>query len=86
MAYKQAMDYVDHMCDARILGYYRYHPGVLLLALLSLARQPWIKLKYFSKRVLGRNPITGKAFKKMKVCSPGPDVPGSIVTHIFPLI
>ncbi|MBP1775901.1 MAG: hypothetical protein H6Q86_1907 [candidate division NC10 bacterium] len=66
MAFKQALDYVDHMCDARILRYYRYHPGVLLLALLSLARRPWIELRYSFKRVLGRNPITGKAFKKMK--------------------
>jgi glycosyltransferase involved in cell wall biosynthesis len=66
MAYKQALDYVDHICDFRILRYYRFHPGVLLLAMLSLVRRPWIESRYFFKRVLGRNPITGKPFKKMK--------------------
>lgn len=66
MALKQAMDYVDHICDVRIARYYHYHSGVLLLMALSLLRRPWIKLRYFFKRIVGRNPITGKSFKKMR--------------------
>jgi hypothetical protein len=65
MAFKQAIDYVDHICDIRIVRYYHYHPGVLLLMVLSFLRRPWIKLRYFFKRTVGRNPITGKPFKKM---------------------
>ncbi|HSV92820.1 MAG TPA: glycosyltransferase family 2 protein [Desulfobacterales bacterium] len=66
MAYRQALDYVDHMRDARILRYYGYDPGVLLLAALSLLRWPFIRLRYLFKRALGRNPLTGKPFKKMQ--------------------
>ena len=42
MALKQAMDYVDHICDVRIARYCHYHSGVLLLMALSLLRRPWI--------------------------------------------
>jgi len=64
MAFKQALDYVDHICDFKIAGYYRYHPGFLLLMLLSVLRRPWIELRYFIKRRIGQHPITGKRFKK----------------------
>lgn len=66
MAHRQAMDYLDYMRDARILSYYGHAPGVLLLAVLSLLRWPFIRLRYLFKRALGRNLLTGKPFKKLK--------------------
>ncbi len=66
MALKQAIEYVDDICDFKIAAYYRYHPVFLMLVILSVLRRPWIELRYFIKRMIGRNPITGKAFKKMK--------------------
>jgi hypothetical protein len=64
MAFKQALDYVDHICDIRIVRYYHYHLGILILVGLSLLRWPWIKMRYFFKRTIGWNPLTGKPFKK----------------------
>ena len=66
MAYKQALDYVDHICDRRIADYYRYHPEILLLMMISIVRRPWTELRYFIKRKIGRNPFTGKPFKKVR--------------------
>lgn len=66
MAFKQALDYVDHICDMRIAKYYGYHFGFLALMILSLLRRPWIKLRYLFKRKMGRNPFTGKRFKKVR--------------------
>jgi len=66
MAFKQALDYVDHICDMRIAQYYSYHIGFLSLVILSLLRKPWIKLRYYFKRKMGKNPLTGKRFKKVR--------------------
>jgi hypothetical protein len=66
MAFKQAIDYVDFICDFKIAAYYHYHPMFLLLVMLSVLRRPWIELSYLIKRRLGRNPITGKVFKKVR--------------------
>jgi glycosyltransferase involved in cell wall biosynthesis len=66
MAFNQAMEYVDHICDVRVARYYHYNPRVLFLMGLGLLKRPWIRLRYFFKRTVGRNPITGKPFKKMQ--------------------
>ena len=64
MAFKQALDYVDHICDIRIVRYYHYHLGILTLVALSLLRRPWIKMDIFSSVPWGGT--TGRPFKKMK--------------------
>ncbi len=66
MAFKQAFDYVDYILDPKIAAYYRYHPLFLLLAMVCVARRPWIGLRAFIKKTLGRNPLTGRAFKKVQ--------------------
>jgi glycosyltransferase involved in cell wall biosynthesis len=64
MAFRQALDYVDHICDRRIARYYRYQPEILLLIMVAFLKRPWTELRYYFKRKIGRNPFTGKPFKK----------------------
>jgi glycosyltransferase involved in cell wall biosynthesis len=66
MAYKQALDYLDHICDRRIASYYHYHPKIILLMMISIVRRPWTEMRYAIKRMIGRNPFTGKPFKKVR--------------------
>jgi glycosyltransferase involved in cell wall biosynthesis len=54
MALRQALQYADRVFDVRIVRYYRWRPGILLLMGFSLAQRSWNELRYAVKRAVNR--------------------------------
>ena len=64
MAFKQALQYSDHIFDSRIGEYYDWSFGIVLLMGFSLVKKAWSELRFSFKRAV--NVIKPSTFKKTK--------------------
>ena len=59
-AKKQALNYIDHILDFRIMRYYNYSMGIIFLMCFALLRRPWFLLRPLLKsaayRIMGSPP------------------------------
>lgn len=62
MAFKQALQYADHILDTRIARYYGWSPGFLLMMGLSVVKRGWSDIRFLLKRTVNR--IRPNTFKK----------------------